>query len=115
MQQFKVLEVWKRAHALVLEVYKETSAFPEHELLGMTFQLRRATTSISMLIAAGCGRDSDEEFALDLRTAKASANELEYLMIVARDLEYWRPGVYDKLSDDLVTIKKLLVGYLRRF
>ena len=40
--QWKDLEVWKKAHELVLEMYQVTNLFPNNEMYGITNQLRRA-------------------------------------------------------------------------
>jgi four helix bundle protein len=50
---FEDLEVWQKAHAYVLSVYRLTEGFPKHELFGLTSQLRRASVSIPANIAEG--------------------------------------------------------------
>jgi four helix bundle protein len=54
------------------------------------------------------------EFAGDLRRAAASCNELEYLIVLARDLGYWKPDVANGLIDDTVEVRKVIFGLLRR-
>lgn len=46
MQDFRNLEVWKRAHSLTLEAYRITEASPRAEMLGLCSQIRRAASSI---------------------------------------------------------------------
>jgi len=43
---FEDVELWRKAHTWVLEIYKFTEAFPKHELFGLTSQLRRAAVSV---------------------------------------------------------------------
>lgn len=62
MQDFTQLKVWQKAHNFTVNLYKISSAFPEHEKFGLTNQIRRASISIESNIAEGCGRDSDKEF-----------------------------------------------------
>lgn len=50
---FQELDVWRKAHAWVLEIYKLTEAFPKHEMFGLTSQLRRAAVSVPANIAEG--------------------------------------------------------------
>jgi four helix bundle protein len=80
------MEVWEKAHSLVLDVYRETKGFPREELFGITMQLRRSAVAIATRIAEGCGRDGNVDFAVDLRRAKSSFSELEYGILLARDL-----------------------------
>ena len=113
MQDFKQLDAWRRAHALTLAVYRETLMLPKEEVFGVTIQLRRVSTSIATRIAEGSGRSSNPEFAVDLRRAAASCNELEYLILLAHDLAYWKDEVADRLTDDTVNVRKLIYGLLR--
>jgi four helix bundle protein len=114
MRDFKKLAVWDKAHALALELYAKTSAFPGPELYGLTSQIRRAGLSVPTNIAEGCGRDSDAELGRFLRIAMGSANEIEYLLLVARDLNYLSGPQYDSLSVQLLEVKRMLAGFIRR-
>jgi four helix bundle protein len=86
MQNFKELKVWQKAHRLTLDVYKVTTRFPKDEMFGLTSQMRRSSASIPTNIAEGCGRDSRAELARFLSIAMGSASELEYQLILAKDL-----------------------------
>jgi four helix bundle protein len=114
LRDFKKLLVWEKAHRLTLSLYAATSAFPPSELYGLTSQVRRAAYSIPTNIAEGCGRDSDAELARFLRIAMGSGNELEYLLILARDLGYLPAGDCDPLSLEVLEVKRMLAGFLNR-
>src|SRR5689334_9572444 len=88
MSDFKRLAVWKASHDLVLKIYQQTGSFPRHELFGLTGQMRRAAVSIPANIAEGRGRDTDREFARFITMSLGSVNELEYFLILAKDLGY---------------------------
>ena len=88
MSDFKRLAVWKSAHELVLAIYRQTASFPRHELFGLTAQMRRAVVSIAANIAEGRGRDGDPEFARFVAIALGSAYELEYFLMLSKDLGY---------------------------
>ena len=86
MKDFRTLTVWQRSHELTLDVYGHTRAFPKEELFGLTSQIRRACASIPANIAEGCGRGSDGDFQRFLQIAFGSANELDYHLLLAHDL-----------------------------
>ena len=86
MRDFRDIKAWQKGHRLALAVYQATKRFPTEERYGLKSQARRAAASIPTNIAEGCGRDSEAEFARFLRIAAGSASELEYLLLLARDL-----------------------------
>ena len=86
MQRFTDLKVWQRSHALVLEIYRLTAVFPADERFGLTSQLRRAVASIPANIAEGSKRSYRKDYAGFLNIAEGSTAEVEYLLILARDL-----------------------------
>jgi four helix bundle protein len=114
MRDFRELEVWRRAHLLVQAVYRATKQLPKEEIFGLTVQLRRSATAVATRIAEGCGVDSDVEFAGYLQRAKAGASELEYLLLLARDLGYLPEGEFVQLSEEVVSVRKMLSGFVRR-
>ena len=114
MRDFRKLTVWTKAHDLTLRAYALTANFPRDELYGLTSQLRRASSSIPANIAEGCGREGDVELARFLRIAMGSANELEYHLILARDLGYLTDKSYEVLADMLNEVKRMLTGLLSR-
>jgi four helix bundle protein len=88
VQDFRKLEVWKKAHRQTLDVYKSTTAFPREEIFGLRAQLRRSAASVPANIAEACGRGGGE-FARFLIVAMGSASELEYHLLLAYDLNFW--------------------------
>jgi four helix bundle protein len=114
MKDFRNLEVWKRAHKLVLDVYKITHQFPKAELYGLTNQMRRSSSSIPTNIAEGCGRTGDAEFQRFLMIAMGSASELEYQAILARDLEYLNTEQYDELEQEIIIVRKMLNALIQK-
>jgi four helix bundle protein len=86
MRDFHSLKVWEKAHRLTLQVYRASESFPAVERYGLTTQARRAAASIAANIAEGCGRESEADFVRFLSMSLGSATELEYHLILARDL-----------------------------
>jgi len=106
MRDFNKYDVWKLSHQLVLDIYDLTYSFPKEESFGITSQIRRASTSIPANISEGCGRDSDPEFHRFLTIATGSASEVEYLILLSKDLGYINSKSYDNLSTDINLIKR---------
>lgn len=88
MRDFRSLKVWEKAHQVTLAVYAATEQFPPTERSGLTAQLRRSAASDPYNFAEGCGRDGDRELARFLRIAAGSTSELEYQLLLARDLTF---------------------------
>jgi four helix bundle protein len=114
MQDFRNIEVWQVSHDLTLDVYEVTASFPPHELYGLTSQLRRACSSIPTNIAEGCARGSDADFARFLYHAVGSASEVEYLVLLCRDLGYISPDEFDRLISETQRSKRMLASFIRR-
>ncbi|MGB8990485.1 MAG: four helix bundle protein [Desulfobaccales bacterium] len=114
MQDFKNLKVWQKGHGLTLEIYRTTETFPGNELYGLTSQMRRSCVSIPANIAEGCGRNSDPEFARFLTISMGSAAELEYHLLLARDLGFITQANYEKLDKDTTEIKQMLTNFIKK-
>ena len=96
MQDFHNLKVWQKAHALTLAVYQATAKFPGDERFGLTIQLRRTAAAIPTHLADGCGRPTDAEFWKSLALAMSDSNQLEYQVLLARDLGYLSDEVHSR-------------------
>lgn len=114
MRSFRDLEVWKKAHQLTLDIYGASRSFPREELYGLTGQMRRSAASIPANIAEGCGRDGDLEFARFLGIAMGSASELEYHMLLARDLKLLPLAEFLLLEPRAIEIKRMLTRLIQR-
>jgi four helix bundle protein len=108
MQHFTRLEVWKRSHALVLAVYPLTDSFPKEERYGLTAQLRRAVASVPTNIAEGSKRRTGAEFARYLNISEGSLSEVEYLLMLGRDLAYATAEQVRPLLKEVSEIARML-------
>lgn len=114
MQRFTDLKVWQRSHALTLDLYRMTAAFPDKERFGLTSQIRRAAASVPSNIAEGSKRTTRKDYARFLNIAEGSAAELEYLMILAKDLGLVAADRSDALSEELQEIARMLFGLRKK-
>src|SRR5215813_5995468 len=114
MKDFREFKVWKKAHELVLAIYRATETFPKHEMFGLVSQIRRCGSSIPANIAEGCGRLGNSELHRFLQIACGSANELEYHFLLAKDLGYLPEDKYRGLDSELAEVKRMLVALTRK-
>ena len=111
-RDFRTLEVWRRSHEVALKVYRLTSKFPVHEQFGLTNQMRRAAVSVPTNIAEGCGRSGDAELARFLTISQGSASELEYQVILTRELGYLSNGDEQELLKEVVQLQRMLSAFI---
>jgi four helix bundle protein len=114
MKDFRKLLVWEKAHQLTLAIYRVTAAFPREEIYGLTSQMRRAASSIPSNIAEGCGREGDAELSRFCLMARGSASELEYQILLSRDLKLIQPNDYEHLTQQTVEIKRMLTVLVQK-
>lgn len=114
MRNFKNLYVWQKSHEFVLEIYKITKDFPNEEKFGLTSQIRRATTSIALNIAEGCGRKTEKEFANFLNISFGSCSEVEYAILLCKDLNFITVEKYNDIDNKLSEIKKMLSALINK-
>ena len=112
MQDFQSLEIWKKSHSLVLSIYKITeNDFPKNELFALTSQIRRSAASIPTNIAEGCGRQTNKDFAHFIQMAIGSSSEVEYQLILAKDLKYINEETWKSLSKNITEIRKMMHSF----
>jgi four helix bundle protein len=64
-------------------------------------------------IAEGCVKGTDADFARFLRIALGSASELQYHVLLARDLQFLAPEIHVTLNTALEEIKRMLTSFIR--
>ena len=114
MKDFRDLKVWEKAHALVLSCYEATASFPKHEMFGLVSQIRRAGSSVPANLAEGCGRRGNGELHRFLQIAMGSASELEYHLLLSRDLKFLNSQEYEKLHAQVEEVKRMLASLTRK-
>jgi len=112
MRDFTKLAIWQRSHLFTLSIYKITKNFPKEELFALSSQMRRSSYSIPTNIAEGCGRVTTPQLKNFLNIAAGSAIELHYQLILSKDLFYIQESTFQKLSNEIIEIKKMIHAYM---
>jgi four helix bundle protein len=114
MSDFKKLRVWQTAHALSLHVHRVTTRIRNPQLASLRSQAFRAAMSIPANIAEGRRQTSDAQFARYLGYALNSASELEYHLIVARDMRVIAEDEFATLAAQTISVRKMLYTLIKR-
>lgn len=109
-KSFEDVEIWKKAHAWVLKIYKLSENFPKHELFGLTSQLRRAAVSVPANFAEGFRKIGKADKLRFYNIAQGSLEECRYYLILIRDLNY---GEVRELRNEAELISKMLDSYMK--
>src|ERR1700693_1431624 len=85
MSDFKKLKVWRKAHALALNVHRVAVKIRGADNASLRNQMLRASSSVPTNIVEGAGQTSQRQFGRFIRFALNSTSELEYHLILGRD------------------------------
>jgi four helix bundle protein len=75
--------------------------------------MTRAAISIPSNIAEGAGRGSDPDFRRFLFHSLGSANELEYDLLLARDLTFFSLALHRQRTEQLEEVRRMLSGLIQ--
>jgi four helix bundle protein len=114
MSDFKKLRVWRKAHALTLNVHRVAASIRGSQNAPLRSQMVRAAMSVSANIVEGREHKNEREFARFLGYALASTSELEYHFIVARDVRALTDSDFSSTLAQIIDVRKMLHGLIRR-
>jgi four helix bundle protein len=98
IKSYKDLIIWQKSIDLAVEVYKLSSEFPKEEIYGMTSQIRRAVTSVSLNIAEGYGKNTTKNYINSLYIAQGSLQEVESAIILSVRLNFIKEEDCEKVN-----------------
>jgi four helix bundle protein len=110
MSDFKKLRVWRKAHALTLNVHRIAASIRGAQYAPLRSQMIRAAMSVSANIVEGREQQSEREFARFLGYAIASASELEQHLLVAKDVRAITDTDYRSALTQVIDVRKMLHG-----
>lgn len=74
--------------------------------------MRRSSSSIPINIAEGCGRNGDAELKRFMTIGVGFASELEYQLLLVKNLGYLQIEKYNRLHSLTVEVKKMLSSFI---
>jgi len=108
------LKIWKDAHHLTLEIYQISEQFPDSEKFGLVNQIRRASASIGMNIAEGCGYNTTASTRRFLLISLGSIKEVEYQILLAKDLNFITTDIYENLIKKIQSLGKMTNSFISK-
>ena len=111
LTDFRQLNVWQKAHALVLETYEVTRKFSKDEKAELAARMREAATEIPIYIAQGFMRRNPREKAIPYKKTLESLEALKYYFILSEELGYIRnsPETIEAIEE----VGRMLTGLVR--
>lgn len=97
-RDFTEMPVWKKAHRMLLYVYKITKKFPPEEKFSLVDDIRRAAHSVVNNISEGFGRYSNYDKTRFYKISRGSSYEIINQGISSFALEYIEESEKDYLS-----------------
>ncbi len=114
MSDFKKLLVWQKAHAMALDAHRLAGKIRKADHAALRSQIIRAAMSVPANIVEGSGQETGKQFGRFLMIALNSTTELEYHLIIARDLELAPGRECLTLLSQVIEVRKMLHGLRRR-
>lgn len=114
MRDFRGLAVWRKAHALTLNVRRATRGFQRAGSGPLQSQIIRSSESIPTNIVEGCFAASQKEFARYLDISIKSSGETEYQLQQAHDRGLLGERDWRTMSAETVEVRKMLIGLRKK-
>jgi len=114
IRSFKDIVAWQKSHDFTLDIYTMTATFPATEQFGLTNQVRRAAVSIVSNIAEGFGRRTAADRLRFYDMARASLQEVQAQLLVAKDVGMLNTIDYTALEEKSIVCHKLLTGLINK-
>jgi four helix bundle protein len=114
MSDFKKLLVWQKAHALALHAHRTAMGIRASRYASLRSQIIRSAMSIPANIVEGRRQASERDFARFLNYSLNSAYELEYHLMLAREMEVIADAEAGSLLAELIEVRRMLHGLLKR-
>lgn len=114
MGEYRKLRVWAKAHQLAVEINRIATNIRGSARTPLRNQMVRAAMSVPANIVEGRAQTSEKEFSRFIGYAVGSAAELEYHLLIAKDIGAISETDYQKIESDLAEVRKMLQGLSKR-
>jgi len=106
--RYQDLDVWRRAHVLTVQLLadRRLDGVVSARLIGR--ELRRSAMSVCANLVEGACSSSRPSFKRYVGIAAASAAELEYFTLAARDTRVIPEDAADALLDEISHVRRML-------
>ena len=113
MPDFSRLKVWREGAELTLDIYRASKAFPREEMYGLTSQTPASVCFDRREYCRGVWSTRWRDVSISSDRG-GSASEVEYHVLLARDLELLQSADFQRLTDEVMEVKRMLASLLQK-
>lgn len=114
MGEYRKLLVWEKSHALAIEIHAVAQRIRGATNAPLKTQMVRAAMSVPANIVEGRAQHSEKDFVRFVGYAVGSAAELEYHLVIARDIRAINEGDFQRALAQLSEVRRMLHGLSKR-
>ena len=112
MQDFRRLNIYKRAIAYCKQIYIFSTKLPANEKYGLISQIRRAAISIPLNISEGSGCSTNKEFRHFISYAYRSVNEVLTCLELIIELKLVKDEIENRdLTNKGIELSKMIYTF----
>ena len=113
IKRFEDIDAWKEARTLTNLIYNLNKTDKISRDFGLKDQLQRAAVSIMANVAEGFDSRSNKHFINFLSYAYRSASEVQSLIYVAKDQNYYSEKQFSEIYALTEKVKGLIGGFIK--
>ena len=112
MQDYRKLKVWQKAHKLALDMYADSAMYLNGpRCWTLRDPVHRAAVSVPSNLAEGAGRGTNPDFRRFVFHSLGSTNELEYDLLLAKDLRFLPAGLHERRGEQIAEVRRMLSSF----
>ncbi len=114
MGEYRKLVVWQKAHGMAVNVDRIAKRIRGGANAALRNQMIRAAMSVPANIVESRAQESEKDFVRFLNYALASAGELDYHLLIAKDTRAIPEKDYWESEAAVTEIRKMLRGLIKK-